>query len=119
MIFLCFATLAASCTSAQRSAAPSLAEQQLFLRFIDELPNEHPSAALSELERLYPQRPTTERARILAETFAKRQLLIIQMQKDRSRCQQEKERLAKDFRQLQEDHEKLRKLVVEMEKRRR
>lgn len=100
-------------------AAPTPAEQPLFLQVIDELVNDRPPTALVELERLYPQTPQTEHARTLADAFAKRQQQITQLQKEKSRCQLEKDRLSKDFRQLQEDQEKLRKLVIDMEKRRR
>jgi hypothetical protein len=97
----------------------SSAEEQLFLQAIGELAEGRSTASLVELERLYPGSEKAKLARNLGEAFIQLKLLNTQLQKEKSRCQQEKDRLARDFRQLQEDQEKLRKLVIEMEMRRR
>jgi uncharacterized protein YlxW (UPF0749 family) len=118
-MLLFLALLASGCPSPRLSPSATAPAEQLFLDVVADLANDRAPAAMVELERLYPQSQATASARTLVDAFAKLQQQVTQLQKEKSRCQQEKDRLSKDLRQLQEDQEKLRKLVVDMEKRRR
>jgi hypothetical protein len=122
LALLCSILLATGCLSTpptHPAAASAPAEQRLFLQVLDSLANDRPPAALADLEHLYPQSQTAILARRLADTFGKLQQQNAVLQKDKNRLQQDKDRLTKDFRKLQEDQENLRKLVLEMEMRRR
>jgi hypothetical protein len=121
LIGSCCLFLAAGCIPAPPTpeAPVASAEQQLILQVLDEFTTGPSTAKLLELERLYPQHPMTSRLRALADALGQSKQQIASLQQDKTRCLKDQNRLAKEFRELQEDQEKLRKLVIEMEKRRR
>jgi hypothetical protein len=122
LALLCLTILSTGCLSTpptHPAAGSAPEEQRLFLQVLDSLANDRPPAALADIEHLYPQSQSAILARRLADTIAKLHQQNAVLQKDKLRLQQDKDRLTKDFRQLQEDQENLRKLVLEMEMRRR
>lgn len=102
------------------SALPKLPEahppaDELFLQALGEISAATPGAALDMLRRDYPDSPWTASAQSINEL---QQAHDAQEARIRS-LQQEKNRLLQENRKLKEDMEKLRKLVIETERRRR
>jgi predicted RNase H-like nuclease (RuvC/YqgF family) len=100
--------------------APQSAD--LYLLAIDEIVSGGTGPVLEELQREHPESPLTAKASALAELVRSRQNLderIKALTRERAKLQQENTHLQGEIRLLTDDLENLRKLIIEMEMRRK
>ena len=110
LLLLVLAVFFTACGSLPKSPG----DHQLFLQAVDETSSAAPGAALDTLRRDYPDSPWTAKAQAWDDLNRAREALEIKIQT----LQQDKNRLVQENRKLKEDLDKLKKLVIEMEKRR-
>jgi hypothetical protein len=115
ILLLALAAFSTACISLPKSPGDLPPEHQLFLQAVDETSSAAPGTALDTLRRNYPDSPWTAKAQALADLNRTREALEIKVQT----LQQDKNRLLQENRKLKEDLDKLKKLVIEMEQRRK
>jgi hypothetical protein len=115
ILLLALAAFSTACSSLPKSPGDRPPEHQLFLQAVDETSSAAPGTVLDTLRRDYPDSPWTAQAQALADLSQAREALEIKIQT----LQQDKNRLLQENRKLKEDMDKLKKLVIDMEKRRK
>lgn len=115
ILLLALAVFPTACSSLPKIPGGQPPEHQLFLQAVDETPSEDRGAALEALRRDYPDSPWAAKAQALADLNQTCETLESKVQN----LQQDKNRLLQENRKLKEDLDKLKKLVIEMEKRRK
>jgi hypothetical protein len=115
LLLLALAAFPTACSSLPKGPGDRPPEHQLFLQAVDETSSAAPGPALEALRRDYPDSPWTAKAQGFADLNRTRETLEIKIQT----LQQDKNRLLQENRKLKEDLDKLKKLVIEMEKRRK
>lgn len=112
---LTLALLVVACAALPRLSGSPPPADELFLQALGEMPTATAEEAFETLRREYPDSPWTSSAQSiknLQQAHAAQDAKIQALQQDKSRLLQEN-------RKLKEDLEKLRKLVIETERRRR
>jgi septal ring factor EnvC (AmiA/AmiB activator) len=107
---------------AESTTADTLYPSALYLQAIDEIASTGTGPALEELQRKHPESPLTAKASALAELVRSRQNLderIKALTHERAKLQEENKHLQWEIRLLTDDLENLRKLIIEMEMRRK
>jgi hypothetical protein len=115
LLLLALATFPSACSSLPKGQRERPPEHQLFLQAVDETSSAAPGTALETLWRDYPDSPWTAKAQGFSDLSRTRESLEIKVQT----LQQDKNRLLQENRKLKDDLDKLKKLVIEMEKRRK
>jgi hypothetical protein len=114
-LLLALAALPAACSSLPNDRGGRLLERQLFLQAAEEASSKGPGTALERLRRDYPDSPWTAKA----QAFAELNRTCESLEAKNQTLQQDKNRLLQENRKLKEDLDKLKNLVIEMEKRRK
>jgi hypothetical protein len=114
-LLLLLTVFATACGALPKGPGMEAREHTLFLQAMDETAAATPGTALVTLQRDYPDSPWTARARALTEADKARKALEVKVQT----LQQEKNRLLQENSKLKEDLEKLKKLGIETERRRK
>jgi len=114
-LLLALAAVSAACGSLAGGSGCQPPDHQLFLKAVDETSPAAPGSALDALLRDCPNSPWTAKAQKIADFNRTRETLEIKVQA----LQQDKNRLLQENHKVKEDLDKLKKLVIEMEKRRK
>jgi hypothetical protein len=114
-LLLSLAVFPAACSSLPGGTGHRPPEHLLFLQALDETSSAAPGTALERLRRDYPDSQWTAKALTIADLNRTRETLENKNQS----LQQDKNRLLQENRKLKDDLEKLKKLVIDMEKRRK
>jgi hypothetical protein len=105
--------------STVKSLVPGTADRAmaLFVRGVHEVAEGGQSPALEKLRTKYPESPWNEEARILLDMTKEQNSRLAALQQDKTRCRRDNDQLKQKNSQLQADQEKLKNLMIEIERR--
>ena len=113
--------LCAGCTliPSQRNAPSGTSPQaeHLFLQGLDELTTTGVSPSFATLHHQYPHSPWTVRATQISTLCTKPAARLNQLKGELQQCSRDKTRLNEQIKQLRDDLDKLKQLLIEMEMR--
>lgn len=118
---LCLALLAGGCVSRPMSGFFTPRDQQLFVQGMDDLSARgHPSPAFATLQQDWPESPWTRKSLEIAEmmeTIQTQQKTIDQLRRDQSNRVRLQNALQAKVKTLENEREKLRQLLIDLETR--
>ncbi|ALC17458.1 hypothetical protein DSOUD_2708 [Desulfuromonas soudanensis] len=89
----------------------------LFIQGVHEVAEGGKSPAFETLRKDYPDSPWNAEARALLDMMKEQSQRLAKLQQDKTRCRRDYDQLMQKNNQLQADQEKLKNLMIEIEKR--
>lgn len=121
LVYFCLITLLGGCASQTYPAFLTPRDQLLFVQGMDEIAaGEDYTATFTTLQETWPESPWTQKAQnisALLDKIRKQQQTIDRLTREQTVCRRQNKALRLKAEALQSDREKLRRLMIDLEKR--